>query len=89
MLERAERVRWGFRNLSVRSDLGSIDGVMKKSVFTACVPAFGGFTLPSVIAFQISSIGTSSSVQGTVNSGESHRTIDDGSSYRISRFSRL
>lgn len=47
---------------------------------TACVPALGGLTFPSVTAFQISSAGTSSSVQGTVNKGESHLTIDDGSS---------
>jgi hypothetical protein len=49
----------------------------------------GGFTLPSVIAFHISSMGTSDSDQGTVNSGESQRTIDDGSSYRAMRLSSL
>lgn len=56
---------------------------------TACVPAFGGLTLPSVIAFHISSAGTSGSDHGTVKSGESHRTIDDGSSYRNKRLSSL
>lgn len=49
----------------------------------------GGFTLPSVMAFQINSMGTSDSDQGTVNSGESQRTIDDGSSYRAMRLSSL
>jgi hypothetical protein len=49
----------------------------------------GGFTLPSVMAFHISSMGTSDSDQGTVNSGESQRTIDDGSSYRSMRLSSL
>ena len=44
------------------------------------MPAFGGFTVPSVMAFQISSTGTSASDQGTVKSGESQRTMDDGSS---------
>jgi len=48
---------------------------------TAIVPALGGFTTPAVIAFQMSPTG-SSSFQGTVNSGESHRTMDDGSSNR-------
>ena len=56
---------------------------------TAWVPAFGGFTAPSVTARQMSSPGTPASVQGTVKSGESQRTMDDGSSYRINRFSRL
>ena len=45
--------------------------------------------MPSVTAFQISSAGTSTSVQGTVKRGESQRTMDDGSSYRMSRFSSL
>jgi hypothetical protein len=49
----------------------------------------GGFTLPSVMAFHISSMGRSESDQGTVNSGESQRTIDDGSSYRAMRLSSL
>src|SRR6267154_4446241 len=49
----------------------------------------GGFTLLSVMAFHIGSIGTSDSDQGTVNSGESQRTIDDGSSYRAMRLSSL
>lgn len=48
---------------------------------TAVVPTLGGLTTPAVIAFQMSPTG-SSSFQGTVNSGESHRTIDDGSSNR-------
>ena len=56
---------------------------------TAWVPMLGGFTLPSVMAFHISSMGTSDSDQGTVNSGESQRTIDDGSSYRAMRLSSL
>ena len=34
-------------------------------------------------------MGTSDSDQGTVNSGESQRTIDDGSSYRAMRLSSL
>ena len=34
-------------------------------------------------------MGTSDSDQGTVNSGESQRTIDDGSSYRMMRLSSL
>lgn len=48
---------------------------------TAVVPTLGGLTTPAVTAFQMSPTG-SSSFQGTVNSGESHRTIDDGSSNR-------
>src|SRR5260370_17693028 len=49
----------------------------------------GGFTLSSVMAFHINSMGTSDSDQGMVNSGESQRTIDDGSSYRAMRLSSL
>lgn len=56
---------------------------------TACVPAFGGLTFPSVTAFQMSSAGMPSSTHGIVMSGESHRTMDDGSSYRMSRLSSL
>lgn len=56
---------------------------------TACVPALGGFTLPSVMAFHINSMGTSDSDHGTVNNGESQRTIDEGSSYRAIRLSSL
>ena len=44
---------------------------------------------PSVTAFQISSFGGLSSVHGTVNRGESHRTIDEGSSYLWRRLSNL
>lgn len=51
-----------------------------KMIRTACVPVLGGFTIPSEIAFQISSAGTSVSVQDTVKRGESHRTIEEGSS---------
>ena len=47
---------------------------------TATVPALGGFTLPLVIAFHMSSYGIFSSDHITVNRGESQRTIDDGSS---------
>ena len=56
---------------------------------TAEVPALGGFTTPSIIAFQISSPGISSSIHGIVINGESHRTIEDGSSYLIIKFSSL
>ena len=62
---------------------------MRDGSLTAWVPTLGGFTLPSVMAFQIDSMGTSDSDQGTVNSGESQRTIDDGSSYRAIRLSSL
>lgn len=50
--------------------------------FTFNVPEFGGFTIPELIAWNMSDAGTFSSDHGTVNNGESHRTIDDGSSYR-------
>lgn len=60
-----------------------------KTKHTAWVPAFGGLMFPSVTAFQMSSAGMSSSNQGIVNRGESHRTIDEGSSYRCTRFSNL
>lgn len=48
---------------------------------TPAVPALGGLITPAVMALQMSPTG-SSSFQGTVNSGESHRTMDDGSSNR-------
>jgi len=51
-----------------------------KVIQTACVPVLGAFMIPSDIAFQILSAGTSASVQDTVKRGESHRTMEEGSS---------
>jgi hypothetical protein len=56
---------------------------------TAWVPTFGGLTFPCVTASHISAAGTSASVHRTVKRGESQRTIDEGSSYRTRRFSKL
>lgn len=44
---------------------------------------------PLVIASQICAVGGASSVQRTVNRGESQRTMEDGSSYLNSRLSSL
>jgi hypothetical protein len=56
---------------------------------TDSVPEFGGFKLPLVMDFQICSPGIISSVHRMVNKGASQRTMDEGSSNRMSRFSRL
>jgi len=56
---------------------------------TLSVPELGGLIIPFVIASQIASFGKLSSVHSAMNRGASHRTIDDGSSYRIKRFSSL
>ncbi len=44
--------------------------------------------IPDVMASNIASAGRGSS-HGRMKSGESHRTADEGSSYRVIRFSRL
>lgn len=62
---------------------------MRRVSLTTWVPEFGSFTFPLVTASQICEPGTSWSVQRTVNKGESQRTIEEGSSYLMMRFSRL
>lgn len=64
-----------------------LDDVLERLTFR--VPELGGLMFPFVIASQIESLGKLSSDQRAVKSGESHRTIDDGSSYRINKFSSL
>lgn len=56
---------------------------------TARVPEFGAFITPNMMAFHRSSPGISGSVQKMVNRGESHRAMDEGSSKRRIRWSRL
>jgi len=70
-------------------ELINVNHCQTKNPRTESVPEFGGFRFPFVIACQIGSPGIASSVQTTVKRGASHRTIDDGSSNRINRFSRL
>lgn len=60
----------------------------RKRVLTCRVAAVGPFFSPFITTFQISSYGGSSS-QGMDIRGESHLTIDEGSSNRIRRLSKL
>lgn len=53
------------------------------------VPTFGGFTMPVVTASDMRSSGGLESSQGIVKSGASQRTMDEGSSKRWMRASRL
>jgi hypothetical protein len=55
---------------------------------TARTAAVGGAFAPIVMVFHIASKGGSSS-HATVNNGESHLTMDEGSSKRMMRLSNL
>lgn len=85
VFENVERVCRCFWNLCE----ASVSVLCKMTGRTAWVPVFGGFTRPSVTAFQISPEGGSSSGHRMVKSGESQRTIEEGSSYRIIKLSSL
>jgi hypothetical protein len=65
------------------------DELLTDSRPTESVPEFGGFKFPLVMDSQIFSPGIISSVHRMVNKGASQRTMDEGSSNRMSRFSRL
>lgn len=73
--------------------LGSLLGTMisryKQIDPTESVPELGGLMFPLVMASQMASPGIDSSCQRIVNRGESHRAIDDGSSYLWMRLSSL
>ena len=63
---------------TVRARISKINA--DETIRTLCVPVLGGLTIPAEIALQMSSAGTSVSVQETVKRGESHRTMEEGSS---------
>lgn len=75
----------GLRILICYSVLVNPKGIIR----TESVPEFGGLTIPLVIASQIWGTGGTSSVHRTVKRGESHRTIEEGSSNLNMRFSNL
>ena len=72
----------------VKSARGSVSNALAQTVLTWRVAAVGPFFAPFMTTFQISSKGGSSS-HGIDIRGESHLTMDEGSSNRINRLSNL
>lgn len=73
----------------LRVVFSSVSSASVGAFAAARVPELGGLIYPLMMASQIWAEGMSGSVQRSVKRGESHRTIDDGSSNRWKRLSRL
>jgi hypothetical protein len=78
----------GLERYIVNSALMQGEVRRERGAFTCRVAAVGPFFSPFMTTFQISSNGGSSSHGMDIN-GESHLTIDEGSSNRIRRLSNL